>query len=115
MRHHPSGILANSATDRVDPVLPARDQPARGGARRRGGQGFGRPPSCARMWGVRLTEFWSRMQAELGEVYADSYARDTVIAELGGRTVVQALAAGEDTRTVWRAVCGALELPPAKR
>jgi hypothetical protein len=63
---------------------------------------------------MRLTDFWARMRAELGEVYAESYARDTVIAELGGRTVEQALAAGEDAKTVWRAVCVARELPPAK-
>jgi hypothetical protein len=64
---------------------------------------------------VRLTDFWARMRAELGESYAESYAKDTVIAELGGRTVAQALDAGEDTKTVWRAVCAALELPPARR
>ncbi len=64
---------------------------------------------------MRLTDFWERMRAELGEGYADSYVRDTVIAELGGRTVEQALAAGEETKAVWRAVCGALDLPPARR
>ena len=64
---------------------------------------------------VRLSDVWERMRAELGEIYAESYARDIVISELGGRTVEQALAAGEDTKTVWRAVCVALELPPAKR
>lgn len=64
---------------------------------------------------MRLSDFWERMREELGENYADSYARDTVMAELGGRTVVQALDAGEDAKTVWRAVCVALGLPPAKR
>jgi hypothetical protein len=64
---------------------------------------------------VRLTEFWRRMGAELGEAYADSFARDYVIDELGGRTVEQALAQGEDAKTVWRAVCSALKLPPHKR
>ncbi len=64
---------------------------------------------------MRLTDFWERMRAELGETYAESYAKDTVIAELGSRTVEQALAAGEDTKTVWRAVCAALELPASKR
>ncbi len=64
---------------------------------------------------MRLSDFWERMREQLGENYADSYARDTVISELGGRTVVQALDAGEDTKTVWRAVCLALQLPPAKR
>ncbi|MGQ0625711.1 MAG: DUF3046 domain-containing protein [Sporichthyaceae bacterium] len=64
---------------------------------------------------MRLTDFWDRMRAELGPAYADSYARDMVIAELDGRTVEQALAAGEDPKVVWRAVWTALELPPAKR
>lgn len=64
---------------------------------------------------VRLSDFWLRMQAELGESYAESYARDVVLPQLGGRTVHQALAAGEDTKIVWRAVCAALELPPSRR
>jgi len=55
------------------------------------------------------------MRAEFGEAYADSFARDYVIAELGGRTVEQALAQGEDIKTVWRAVCSAVKLPPGKR
>jgi DUF3046 family protein len=64
---------------------------------------------------MRLTEFWRRMRAEFGETYADSLARDHVIAELGGRTVEQALAQGEDAKTVWRAVCSAMNLPPSRR
>ncbi len=64
---------------------------------------------------MRLSDFWVRMREVLGETYAESYAKDTVIAGLGGRTVEQALAAGEETKTVWRAVCDALELPPTKR
>jgi hypothetical protein len=64
---------------------------------------------------VRLSDFWLRMQAELGESYAQSYARDVVISELGGRTVQQALDAGEDTKVVWRAVCVALDVPTDRR
>jgi len=64
---------------------------------------------------VRLTEFWQRMEAELGATYADSFARDHVITELGGRTVRQALEQGEPAKQVWRAVCATLELPPSKR
>jgi hypothetical protein len=63
---------------------------------------------------VRLTEFWSRMHAEFGQVYADSFARDFVLAELGGRTVEQALGDGVDAKTVWRAVCAAMEWPASK-
>jgi hypothetical protein len=58
---------------------------------------------------VRLTEFWARMSALLGPAYADSYARDQVLATLGSRTVVQALADGEDAKDVWRAVLAAQE------
>jgi hypothetical protein len=65
--------------------------------------------------GVRLTAFWSRMQAEFGPGYVDSFARDFVLADLGGRTVEQALAAGEDAGVVWRAVCVAMAIPPARR
>ncbi|HVE24365.1 MAG TPA: DUF3046 domain-containing protein [Sporichthya sp.] len=64
---------------------------------------------------MRLSDFWRRMEAELGEAYAESYARDVVLPQLGGRTVHQALEAGEDTKVVWRALCVALELPPSRR
>jgi hypothetical protein len=61
--------------------------------------------------GVRLTEFWQRMEAQFGHAYASSVAADQVIAQLGGRTVTQALADGEDAKAVWRAVCEAFEVP----
>jgi Protein of unknown function (DUF3046) len=64
---------------------------------------------------VRLTNFWERMRAQFGEVYADSVARDYVLAGLGGRTVNQALADGEDAKVVWRAVCEAFKVPERLR
>ena len=64
---------------------------------------------------VRLTVFWERMNARFGEAYADSLARDLVIAALGGRTVSAALAAGEEPRVVWNAVCDAVEVPVRDR
>jgi D-alanyl-lipoteichoic acid acyltransferase DltB (MBOAT superfamily) len=64
---------------------------------------------------MRLTEFWNRMHRTFGEVYADSWARDYVIAELGGRTVVQALAEGESAKNVWRAVCTVTDVDPKLR
>lgn len=64
---------------------------------------------------MRLSEFWERMHRNFGETYAHSLARDFVMAELGGRTVEQALAAGEDTKTIWRAVCDTMELPAKER
>ncbi|WP_026257314.1 DUF3046 domain-containing protein [Actinopolymorpha alba] len=64
---------------------------------------------------MRLTEFWWRMEHHLGAAYARTWARDQVLAELGGRTVVEALDAGWDAKVVWRAVWRALELPPSER
>jgi hypothetical protein len=64
---------------------------------------------------VRLTDFWARMTAVFGAGYAESVARDHVLVQLGGRTAMQALDAGEDTKVVWRAVCEALEVPAAHR
>lgn len=64
---------------------------------------------------MRYTEFWERMERHLGTAYAHSYARDQVLAELGGRTVDQALADGEDARFVWRAVVNTLGLPARYR
>ncbi|MCL7457258.1 DUF3046 domain-containing protein [Micromonospora echinofusca] len=56
---------------------------------------------------MRLTDFWSRLEEAFGPGYAASIARDQVLAQLGGRTVEQALASGEQTHVVWRAVCAA--------
>jgi hypothetical protein len=64
---------------------------------------------------VRLTEFWTRMRAQFGDVYADSVAKDHVLSALGSRTVNQALADGEDAKTVWRAVCEAFVVPERMR
>jgi hypothetical protein len=65
--------------------------------------------------GVRLTMFWDQMGAQFGPVYARSVAKDYVLAGLGGRTVDQALADGEDAGAVWRAVCEAFEVPERLR
>ncbi len=47
------------------------------------------------------------MDQVFGPVYAASVASDQVLPQLGGRTVRQALEAGFETVTVWRAVCAA--------
>ncbi|HUW78450.1 MAG TPA: DUF3046 domain-containing protein [Candidatus Nanopelagicaceae bacterium] len=54
---------------------------------------------------MRLTDFWWRMNEHYGPAWAASYARDTVISGLGGRTIEQALAAGDSVKDVWRATC----------
>ena len=53
------------------------------------------------------------MRAQFGETYAESVAKDYVLAGLGGRTINQALTEGEDVKNVWRAVCEAF--PVAER
>jgi hypothetical protein len=64
---------------------------------------------------VRLTEFWNRMNAQFGEVYAQSVAKDFVFDNLGGRTVERALADGVGAKTVWRAVCDTFKVPENMR
>lgn len=60
---------------------------------------------------MRLGDFWERMQLTFGSLYARSWAEDQHLAALDGRTVMQALADGEDTLVVWRAVCAHHPVP----
>lgn len=55
------------------------------------------------------------MHGHFGPAYARSYAADQVLSTLEGRTVLQALADGDEVTAVWRAVCEALELPASDR
>jgi hypothetical protein len=63
---------------------------------------------------VRLTQFRDLMNDEFGP-RAAALTRDHVFAELGDRTVEQALEAGIDPRKVWLAVCEVYDVPPARR
>jgi len=63
---------------------------------------------------MRLTDFWERMDAHFGAGYARSWAHDFVLPALGC-TVIQAIARGEDTRDIWRAVCVSAEVPAGLR
>ncbi len=64
---------------------------------------------------MRFTEFWARMHQVLGPAYAPVWASQQVLADLGGRTVDEALAAGESPKQVWRAVAARLDLPESQR
>ncbi|HLR84519.1 MAG TPA: DUF3046 domain-containing protein [Nocardioidaceae bacterium] len=64
---------------------------------------------------MRHSEFWQRMYHHLGDGYARVWASDHVLRELDGRTVDEALEAGESPKVVWRAVWSALELPASER
>ena len=64
---------------------------------------------------MRLTDFWERMDAVFGPEYARSWARDFSLSALDSRTVMQAIDAGIDTREIWDAVCGVVEVPALLR
>jgi DUF3046 family protein len=55
------------------------------------------------------------MEQALGSDYARTWAELQVISELGHRTVIEALEAGETPKTVWRAVWERLGLPVSER
>lgn len=64
---------------------------------------------------VRLTHFRELMAEEFGALRAGALARDHVFAELGDRTVEDALEAGIDPREVWRVVCETFDVPRDRR
>ena len=64
---------------------------------------------------MRHTEFWARMEHALGPAYARTWAEQQVISDLGHRTVVEALDAGQTPKEVWRAVWERLWLPASER
>lgn len=59
---------------------------------------------------MRVSEFWQAVTDEFGEAYGRSVTRDIVLGEFDS-TAVQAIAAGEDTRDVWTALCRATDVP----
>ena len=63
---------------------------------------------------MRLTEFWRRMDEVFGP-HAQFLATDRVFAELGNRTVTQALADGEPVKDVWRGLCEGADVAPSER
>jgi hypothetical protein len=64
---------------------------------------------------VRLTYFRELMEGEFGAARAAAVSRDHVFAELGDRTVEDALEAAIEPREVWKAVCNAYDVPAARR
>lgn len=53
---------------------------------------------------MRITELRRRLTEHFGSDWAPSYARDMVLAELGGQTIESALAMGMEPSDIWRAV-----------
>lgn len=56
---------------------------------------------------MTLTDLWSRLDQTFGPGYAASVARDQVFAQLGGRTIDQALTEHVEVHDIWRAVVAA--------
>ncbi len=61
-----------------------------------------------------MSEFQLAVADEFGEAYGAVLTRDLVLEEVGGRTAEQAIAAGENTRAIWLALCRATEVPPER-
>lgn len=64
---------------------------------------------------MKETELWQRLSHHLGAGYHLVWAAEFNLADLGNRTVVQALAEGLPTKAIWRAVWMALDLPVRER
>nr|WP_239512745.1 DUF3046 domain-containing protein [Bifidobacterium avesanii] len=64
---------------------------------------------------VHEREFWALLEEVFGRSYGRSLAHDQQLTALGSRTVVEALAAGEEPRTVWNVLCDQMDVPDAKR
>jgi hypothetical protein len=64
---------------------------------------------------MKETELWARLQQHLGAGYYRVWAAEHNLADLGGRTVVEAIAAGVPSKDIWRAAWSALELPARER
>jgi hypothetical protein len=61
---------------------------------------------------MRITELRNRINEAFAD--PDTYSRDTVHSELGGRTVNEALAAGLEPGDIWRGVIAHNPEMPAK-
>jgi hypothetical protein len=64
---------------------------------------------------VKETELWQRLESVLGAGYFRVWAMEFSLADLGNRTVNEAVADGVPSKEIWRAVWAALELPPRDR
>ena len=64
---------------------------------------------------MRYSEFWDAVVDVFGDRMGRVLVADQVLGGLADRTAAQALEAGEDPRTVWWALCDAMEIPLARR
>ncbi len=64
---------------------------------------------------MRLSEFWLAVSDEFGEGYGRILTRDLVLEEVGSRTAEQAIKAGVSVRSIWLALCRAMDVPPERQ
>jgi hypothetical protein len=62
-----------------------------------------------------MSEFWVLIDDEFGAAQGRTLVCDHILGSLGHRTPEQALAAGEDPRAVWFALCDDLQVPRERR
>lgn len=60
---------------------------------------------------MRLSQFRELMDDEFGQDYAEVLIRDQVLTEINDQTAAAALAAGEEPREIWLALCRANQVP----
>jgi len=64
---------------------------------------------------MRIREFWLLVDDVLGRVHGRALVHDLVLTALGNRTAARALDDGDEPRTVWHALCDAMDVPEALR
>lgn len=64
---------------------------------------------------MRHSEFWELVDAVFGRQLGRTLVSDQVLGGLADRTAEQALEAGEEPVTVWRAMCEAMDVPQSQR
>lgn len=64
---------------------------------------------------VRLREFWQLVDEVFGRVHGRALTSDLVLTALDGRTAAEALEDGEEPRTVWHALCDAMDVSDTRR
>ncbi|WP_288026919.1 DUF3046 domain-containing protein [Arthrobacter sp.] len=64
---------------------------------------------------MRASEFWRLMDDEFTPGYSRVLARELHLAGVGGKTALDALAAGYDPREVWLEVCQMQDVPESRR
>lgn len=63
---------------------------------------------------MKLSRFYELVKDEFGPGFSEVVLNDTRLTEFQDKTPQELLAAGEDTRAVWFAICKAQEIPPER-